>query len=94
MLFIHNYLLEYRITFKAFLALLLITDRFNKKGCSSTYTWVYDQIHLERNGASKKVLIKSINRLGDLGLLRVDNSGYPSKLYPTERALKEVSKFL
>lgn len=91
---IHDYCLSYRMGFKSFLSLILIVDRFMFDGGYSTYTGVFDQIYDIRNGACKRVLVKSIDRLVVKGLIKSDNSSHAVKLYPTEKALREVSKFL
>jgi len=91
---IHSYILSYRISFNSFVALLIICDRFNEFGVYSSTTGVFDRMYDKRNGASKRVLVGCIERLISKGLVMADKSGVFNKLYPTDKALREVSKFL
>lgn len=91
---IDSYLSLYNIRMKAFLSLLMIVNKFNEGKGHSSYTSVYDKLYLKRNGASQIAHKRSINRLAKKGLVRVDDGYFPIRLYPTEKALKEVSKFL
>lgn len=83
-----------RIGFNGYSYLWFIVNRYLKSGEYSTYNSVYTFFYPKPSGNVFRVMKGCIHTLERKGFIVIDRSEYVCRLYPTDKALKEVSKFL
>lgn len=91
---IRNYIIRNNIGFNGYSYLCFIVNRYQSTGLHSTYNSIYTYYNVNKDGSLFRIMKDALHTLENKGFIVIDRSEYVCKLYPTDKALLEIGKFL